>query len=367
MESQGEELSRLRAEVVSLKELLTSNIAHLSTVIAAKDEVISSKDELLASRTAELQRCNEELVQHRAASFDAAAADSSKRQRLHYSSTAESALDRDDVLDVFSFVGGGDHLYIAGVSRRWRDRYIQYCEKSSTAGVDSKHVTRQRSVLMTESRLQLALRSGLALKDWTCDGVNHTALICKRSLEPEKVLTLLRVHGAPWSVELCTAAAYFDKLALQQWLHSHSCPWEADWVLRLASMGGSVAMLEWLLTVTPSWSPDIKLNMLVDAGLRNKLAVAGWLKAEGAVWPKSFAEPAVFQGVRNTKRRCWSYSAVQWAMTAGSGWLAWQCEDYSADNYEDALYKQQATELLEWAHANGCPCTCEHAQQQQQQ
>eukprot|EP00953_Heterococcus_sp_UTEX-ZZ885_P007512 4544-Heterococcus_DN1.PRE.1 len=144
-----------------------------------------------------------------------------------------------------------------------------------------------------ESRLQLALSSGLALNNWTCDGVIHTALICKRSLEPEKVMALLRVHGVPWSTMLCIGAASFNKLALLKWLHAHSCPWEADHVLRLASMGGNLAMLEWLLTVTAPWSPDLKLNMLVDAGLYNKLAVMKWLRAQGAVWPAAFSWPIV--------------------------------------------------------------------------
>jgi glycerophosphoryl diester phosphodiesterase len=115
---------------------------------------------------------------------------------------------------------------------------------------------------MTESRLQLALSSGLSVKDWTFDNVPRAALICLHSLEPDKVMTLLRVHDVPWS---------------------------------------------------------------------------------------------------------WSVSAVQWALACGSGWLRWKCEDYTADNYTTVQRKQQATELQEWAHANGCPCTCGPVQQQQQQ
>jgi hypothetical protein len=60
-------------------------------------------------------------------------------------------------------------------------------------------------------------------------------------------------------------------------------------------------------------------------------------------------------------------SAVQWALACGSGWADWKCEDYAVDRYQRMHFKQQATELLEWAHANGCPCTCGHLQQQQQQ
>jgi hypothetical protein len=365
MESQSEELSRLRAEVASLKELLTSKDVQMASAAASNAALLGCKDELLAITTRELQHCKEELLQHRAASLDAAAGDSSKRQRLYYSSTAESPLERDDILDyVLSLVGGGDHLYTGGVCRRWRGRYLQYCAKHK-----SKHkkqcVTRQRSVLMTESRLKLALSSGLTVTDWRFDTVQKAELICKLSLELEKVMALLRVHVVPWSTKLCEGAARYNKLEQLRWLRANSCPWKAERVLRYASMHGAVAMLQWLLTVTAPWSPDIKRAMLHAAACHNTISVVQWLRAPGAVWPKSFCWIEVYRGIR--VRKCWKLPAVQWALASGSGWLHWRCENYAAEKYEDVHYKQQAAELLEWAHANGCPCTCGHAQQQQQQ
>jgi hypothetical protein len=83
------------------------------------------------------------------------------------------------------------------------------------------------------------------------------------------------------------------------------------------------------------------------------------------------AQPASFSVVTYDDKKelniCWSVAAVQWALARGSGWLEWKCEDYAAVKFEDVGFRQHATELLEWAHANGCPCTCGHAQQQQQQ
>jgi hypothetical protein len=263
---------------------------------------------------------------------------------------------------VFSYVGGGDHLYIGGVSRRWRGRYIQFCVQatSSDSVADSvgKLVTRHRSVITTASRLQLALRCGLTVAEWTFDRVPQARLIYMHSLEPEKVMTLLRLHGVPWSAMLCCGAARYNKLALLLWLLLHSCPWEAARLLHFASMHSSVAMLEWLLTVTPPWSPDAKKDMLTLAAADNKLAAVQWLRAQSAVWPYAFA----FQS-SNTQFKCWSLSAVKWALACGSGWLFWKCEHYDANDYE-SKFKQQATELLEWAHANGCPCTCGLVHQQ---
>jgi hypothetical protein len=50
---------------------------------------------------------------------------------------------------------------------------------------------------MTESRLQLALSSGLTVTGWTFSSWHKADLICRYSLEPEAVMTLLRDHGAP--------------------------------------------------------------------------------------------------------------------------------------------------------------------------
>jgi hypothetical protein len=353
METAGEELSRLRAENASLKELLMSRDAQLaqSIVVAVVAFMFVAAVLWLKSPV------QTPAESHTAVSKKPLAVD----QQRQYGSV--TALDRDDVLSyVFSFVGGGDHLYISGVSRRWRGRYLQYCAQTSTSQLDGKLMTRHRSVVMTESRLQLALSSGLTKTSWTFSERSRAELICKHSLEPEKVMTLLRVHGVPWSTELCRGAALFNKLALLQWLRAHSCPWEEKWALLNASVNGSVTMLEWLLTVTAPWSSKPKQDMLHSAASYNGLAVTQWLVAHGADWPESFSVVGA-----QTVHKCWSIPAVAWALACGSGWRVWNCEDYAANRYGDAMFKKRAVALLDWAHANGCPCTCGYVQQQQQQ
>jgi hypothetical protein len=74
-------------------------------------------------------------------------------------------LDRDAILDhVLGYTGGGDHLYVSCVNRRWGGRYLRHCKLNCTSSNDKKFVTRHRSALMSESRLQLALSSGLVAK-----------------------------------------------------------------------------------------------------------------------------------------------------------------------------------------------------------
>jgi hypothetical protein len=107
--------------------------------------------------------------------------------------------------------------------------------------------------------------------------------------------------------------------------------------------------------------------MLIRASWGDNLAAAKWLKAQGAGWPATFAGHytiAVANASRNEIiRQCWGLSTVQWAVASGSGWLNWRCQDYIADvlKYRDA--HRNATAMLPWAHANGCPCTCQQQQQ----
>jgi hypothetical protein len=139
-------------------------------------------------------------------------------------------------------------------------------------------------------------------------------------------------------------------------------------VLHYASMHGSVAMLTWLWSTICSGSSDVgklKQAMLHAAACYSNMPTAQWLRTQGAAWPTSLCVIAKYGA--NPVGMCWSVSAVQWALSCGSGWLDWKCEEYAATQYNTEQFKQQATELLEWAHANGCPCTCGHAQQQQQQ
>jgi hypothetical protein len=116
METEGEELSRLRAEVASFRQLLTSKDAQLaksSVIIASKDQVIACQVELMR-KAEEVQRLKC-LVPASAGSCAADSIDVSAGTPggVHDSScsTVTSPLDSDELLhDIFSYVGGGDHL-----------------------------------------------------------------------------------------------------------------------------------------------------------------------------------------------------------------------------------------------------------------
>jgi hypothetical protein len=194
----------------------------------------------------------------------------------------------------------------------------------------------------------------------------YASLICLHSQEPERVATVLRLHGVPWDNAMFRQAAYLGNLALLHWLHSNGCQWDQGNILANASRGGSVAMLQWLVSVTAPWSERAMTGMLNAAACCDRLAAAQLLRARGAPWPDAFAsdyEDTIYGVIK----QCWSLTLVQWAVASGSDWREWKCEDSDADKYRLPNQKQQATDVLQWAHANGCPCTCGQQQQQQQQ
>jgi hypothetical protein len=163
---------------------------------------------------------------------------------------------------------------------------------------------------------------------------------------------------------LCDVAARYGKLQLLQWLRASSCPWQEPLMLMTACRGGSVPVLEWLRTVTAPWTSALQTGLLKRAGWSNHLAAVQWLIAQGAEWPPTFAG-CYMSNEDTTAYECWSLSAVQWAIASGSGWLDRHCADYAANNFINTTAKRHAAEVLEWAHANGCPCTCGHQQLRQ--
>ena len=331
--------------LASKDHLLASKEAQL----AMKDELLAAKDQLLWPSKGASARTAEELQQYKGS--DHQSDESIKRQQLHSSSSSSCScvcsvapLDKDELLDyVFSFVGAGDHLYVAGVNRRWKGRYLRHCvlNSNSTAAHDKKCVTTYRSAIISESRLQYAKANKLCTLALDITQDKHADLICRHSLEPDRVVTLLRLCGVSWGNTMFRSAAFYGKLDLLQWLHRHDCYWNQKNVLCNTSRGGSVRVLQWLATVSKPWSEGTKAEMLTDAASCDKLAAAKWLRATGAQWPTAFASEYK-EYDDSMVRQCWSLCTVKWAIACGSGWLKWKCEDYAADRFQDKIDKQHA-------------------------
>jgi hypothetical protein len=348
-------VAALQAEIAQLKEQLIAERCATDQLLATAEALFSVRDEQTGNEAGDAAVTQHRCCANCASSIECAA-----------------PLRKDDMLDhVFSFVGGGDHLYIAGVSRRWRGRYLQLCAHTTTCAHDKKCVTRHRSTIMSESRLQYAKANGLRWADLQMAHHGNAALICAHSLEPERVVELLGLHSAPWDSVMCEQAARYGKVDLLQRLYCSDCQWDECQVLLNASSNGCVPVLQcrccvpvlqWLARATDPWPDDIMAEMLAAAASCDQLAAAQWLRARAAPWADAFAsENYADSDSYEVSRECWCVSAVQWAIASGSGWPDWKCEDYDAGKYT-ADRQQQANDVLNWAHANGCPCTCEPLQ-----
>jgi hypothetical protein len=170
------------------------------------------------------------------------------------------------------------------------------------------------------------------------------------------VLQWAREHGGcPWDEHTCECAARDGHLHVLQWARANGCPWDLDDVLPAAAASGNVTMLEWLQQSSERpWTAAEMSEMLDEAGSHDKMQTAKWLRERGAEWPSSFYS-------YDNSMECmisWSVETVKWALSEGCTWGDWQCEKLAPELYDEDAFREDAVELLAWAHENGCPCTC---------
>jgi hypothetical protein len=204
-----------------------------------------------------------------------------------------SPLDNEDTLDlVFDFLGIGEYLYAAGVSRGWRASYIRLCYDMAAEDDDSEDLlwTSDICAIMTAAGLQLALESHLTVQDL----YEHEDLaeeLVLYSLEPIEVLVLLKTYDMPWPEEIACCAAYYSKLQLLQWLHERQClcsQCDQSSILIAAATNGSDDVLNWLHSISDEWSAYEMTEMLFLAGWHDRLEVVQWLREIGAAWPTTY-------------------------------------------------------------------------------
>jgi hypothetical protein len=277
------------------------------------------------------------------------------------------ALDEDEVLDeTFSFVGRKEWLYVGGVCRRWRGRYLSMCYTARTSKKAHAFQTSSRSSFVTAARFSLALENKLTMPDKSDESGDFFDDLPLLSTQPIEVLTLARVRGAPWHEDMCIDAAYYGNFELLKWLHTSGCPWNPFNVAVHAvrgKRGERQHILPWLLSIVEERSQKDKKKLLLEAGSAYSIASLQLMLDAGAHWPSSFFGEK--RAGTSSLRVCWNFRAVAWALDNGCTWGAWRCQDCAPELYtepqSDKYNEQNAVGLFEWAHENGCPCTCEAA------
>jgi hypothetical protein len=132
------------------------------------------------------------------------------------------------------------------------------------------------------------------------------------------------------------------------------CPWNVRLAEKRAAEVGTVDDLQWIAEHSSSvWPASVLSELLMIAGVNDKLATAVWLREQGAEWPPSFALPntLIETPVPWLRRpsKCWSTRAMQWALANGCTWGATRVECPPGG---------WGGSRAAWAHAIGCPCDC---------
>jgi hypothetical protein len=250
-------------------------------------------------------------------------------KRAHIAFDGTSALCKDVILDtVFSFVGVKDYIYAAGVSRRWRVRYLKlYYNKAASKDHKDKLSTSFENAAMTAIRLQVAFDSGLTVADLQKhQRASASALVCT-SLEPITVLTLARTYGLQWTRDYTREAAVRNDVQLLQWLLRCGCDCNARSVTYWAQEHNNLDMLK-CCESAGLLCDDLKEHLLMRAGIDVQLNILQWLRDITTAWPATFYD---------AYDNCWTVPAVQWALAKGYSWSGWRCQQAKAANFNCAV------------------------------
>eukprot|EP00953_Heterococcus_sp_UTEX-ZZ885_P011438 6618-Heterococcus_DN1.PRE.4 len=229
------DMATLTAENASLKQ----KIEHMRAQMSLQQELVAAQKVALTARDGEVQalraltslrtECGSAGV---TPGSTAASSPEEQRQRKRVcvvdDSSLRSPLDKDELLDtVFSYVGVGDYYFVAGVSRKWRGRYLKLCCNKAAGDQTDKLRTTYSSAFVTAARLQLAFRNGVEvekLHDYDLLADN----IARYSSDPIGALIVAKTYDMRYPDDLARAAAFNGRLQLLQWLHEHRCPWSDD-------------------------------------------------------------------------------------------------------------------------------------------
>jgi hypothetical protein len=95
----------------------------------------------------------------------------------------------------------------------------------------------------------------------------------------------LRSIGCDWDADVCYQAAIGGHVDTLRWLLESGCPWNANAVVHDAARHNHTDILELVTEQGVVLSAELLADALNQAGARNQLPAAQWLRQHGAQWP----------------------------------------------------------------------------------
>jgi hypothetical protein len=242
---------------------------------------------------------------------------------------------REVLQNVLSYVGAGQYLFVALVSRLWKDvygtaRYRQLAfDEIRSCG--SLKLTLGSSVFASPSRVWLARLSGLdgttkayqhaagkyadvgLLATAHCLGMQYTAATMRGAANRNKLAEVQFLHrrGCPWSLCLLEDAAQRGHFELVRWCYEHGCAWDdASSASKYAAKSGNVELMAWLLQ-----QPDTQLSteVMAAAAAEGHTALCHFLHAQQCPWDTNSTNNAAMSG---------DLELLRWFLDSGCPWDA---------------------------------------------
>jgi hypothetical protein len=148
---------------------------------------------------------------------------------------------------MLSYVGQGHHLFVALVSKLWKESYSTLQSQQLTVSKMSRKtriscmlkMTWFSSVFASPSRVELAHESG-------CTPYKYQRVCLRAAGKHGDIATLAAAHklGMKYTGTTMAAAGQCNKLAEVQYLHDQGCPWSRGLLLR-AARDGYFELLRW--------------------------------------------------------------------------------------------------------------------------
>jgi hypothetical protein len=167
--------------------------------------------------------------------------------------------------------------------------------------------------------LRVAFRLGLPHTDQVATGAAYSAdldkLIWLRTKQHccGSLCAWLRAVGCPWNASACAAAAKSCHFKTLRWLHESGCPWDAEGICSYAvthdSSSKAFELLQYMLSAGELADPALLTELLLLAGEYQQLAIAKWLRQQGAAWP-----PVLYN---NLYLDLWNGDVLAWARAEG--------------------------------------------------
>ena len=255
-----------------------------------------------------------------------------------------SPLNNTDILKhIFWFVGECQYRFIAGVSHRFKEAYLDnfpYPETYLNASTEEharicytelKDRSYANGIELCRSAVSHCSIPALDfLRTIKCTIADFGVCAHAAKLGNLELLQWCRQNGYEWDYRTCKKAAKYGHLELLQWCRKNGCPWNSL-VCASAAKTGQLEVLKWCRKHGCVWDE----HTIASAAGNGHLKVVQWCRRKGCPWDEEACGNAAQFG---------HLHVLQWLIENG-------CDYY--DNLGDLAIEYGHSHIDDWLEENG--------------